>query len=243
MAQFNYASVNNIHLMELFQRNTYANINCHLIGKIKEFYPEKQTADIQIQHIEKYKDELFTPVILKDVPVFIYGTPTAYITMPNMVGTNCIVMVMDRNIDAFLQTGEMYQPTTSRLHNITDCIALCTFKTQVDTIQDYDNESIILSNSQIDEEENKTRTKVSINDKFLLLKNNKIDKDDNETYAQINISDKINLQNDKRNLATLIENLLIACENIVVNAQTGVITPTAKQAFTNLKTQFRELLQ
>lgn len=134
--------ISNYNLMQAFYDKTLNTINCHQIGKIQEFNPLTQTATIQIQHINEYKGELFTPVILKDVPVFIYGTPNAYITMPDLVGSTCIILVMDRNIDAFLQTGEMYQPTTTRQHDITDCIALCTFKTQVDAIEDYDMEAI-----------------------------------------------------------------------------------------------------
>lgn len=212
--------ITNYNLMQNFYDKTFTNLNCHQIGKIVEFYIETQTADIQIQHINEYKGELFTPVILKDVPLFIYGTPSAYITMPNLVGSNCILLFMDRNIDAFLQTGEMYQPTTTRMHDITDCIALCTFKTQVDSIQNYDNEAITLYNEKIDEEGNKTS-------------------------AHIKITDKLNLQNTTQNLATLIETFLTACENIttVVDESGGGLTPTAKQAFTDLKEQFKELLQ
>lgn len=135
-------NISDYNLMQSFYDKTFDNFNCHLIGKIIEFYPNTQTADIQIQHIDEYKGELFTPIILTNVPVFINGTSTAYITMPNLVGSNCVLLIMDKNIDAFLATGEMYQPSTTRKHDITDCIALLTFKTQVDAIQDYDNEAI-----------------------------------------------------------------------------------------------------
>lgn len=213
-------NVNDIQLMRLFQENTMTRLNCHNIGKIINFYPETQTADIQIQQIMLYKGELHTPSLLTNVPVFLYATQTAYITMPNPVGSSCILLFMDRNIDNYLATGEMYQPNTTRMHDMTDCIALLTFKTQVDTIQDYDNEAITLKNTIKDEEEN--------------LKS-----------AQIKITDKLNLQNDTQNLATLIQSLLTACENIVTVADEsgGGLNPSSKQAFTDLKTQFEELLK
>ena len=191
--------ISNYNLMQAFYDKTLNNINCHQIGKIEEFNPLTQTATIQIQHINEYKGELFTPVILKDVPVFIYGTPNAYITMPDLVGCTCIILVMDRNIDAFLQTGEMYQPTTTRQHDITDCIALCTFKTQIDAIQNYDNEAITLFNQKIIEEDEKQKQYNSFiknyGNSIILNRSETIDEE--TTNSNINITDKINLSTEK----------------------------------------------
>ena len=59
----------------------------------------------------------------------------------------------------------------------------------------------------------------------------------------ISIGEKINIGNNTQNLANLIQAFLTACENIAVVTNTGVLTPAAKQAFTDLKSQFEELLQ
>ena len=39
-----------------------------------------------------------------------------------------------------------------------------------------------------------------------------------------------------------MDSFLTACENIKVDPNSGILTPESKQQFTELKTQFKELL-
>lgn len=119
-------------------------LNCHNIGKIINFYPETQTADIQILILKQIQDEVIIPSILANVPLVIYGTANAHITLPNPTGSLCLLFFMDRDIDAFLETGEMYPPVSPRMHDFSDCVALTTFKTFADSIKNYDNEAITI---------------------------------------------------------------------------------------------------
>lgn len=53
--------------------------------------------------------------------------------------------------------------------------------------------------------------------------------------------DSISIANDKQNLASLIQEFLTACENIVCGSYP--LTSSSKKAFTDLKTKFEELLK
>lgn len=138
-AQINFNSV-----MQLSQDTIMSRINCHNIGKILSFNPDTQTADIQLMQIKRFNNEYITPTVLTDVPLIIYGAGGGHITLPDPTGSICLLLFMDRNIDAFLETGEMYTPTSTRMHDFTDCVALTTFKTLANPIQDYDTNAITM---------------------------------------------------------------------------------------------------
>lgn len=225
------SSLNNL------KNNIMANLNCHNIGKILEFDASTQMCSVQLMQIKQFNNELFTPVILTDVPLIMLGAGGGHITMPNPVGTICILLFMDRNIDAFLETGEAYAPLTSRMHDFTDCVALTTFKTLVNPLTDYDEKAVTIINEEIIEEV-KNQSYIKVYGDSVQIKTMQGE----ATSAVINVTDKINLENNTQNLANLIQSFLVACESITtVNG--GTLTPASKQLFTDLKTQFEELLQ
>ena len=101
-----------------------------------------------------------------------------------------------------------------------------------------------------------TGRKHSISDCIALLTvdcqiNNKPLYDENAlTLSNTNLylklyEDKIKIANKQQDLTNLIDKLLTACENIITVADEsgGGLNPESKQAFTDLKTQFKELLQ
>lgn len=228
-AQINFNSV-----MQLSQDAIMARLNCHNIGKILQFYPETQTADIQLMQIKQFNKQQITPTILTEVPLIIYGAGGAHITMPDPTSTICILLFMDRNIDTFLETAESYVPQTSRMHDFTDCIALTTFKTLANPLTEYDEKAITIMNEEIIEEV-KQKSFIKVYSQQILMQNT--------LGGEISLTGKINIQNNQQNLANLIQSFLTACENITVVTNTGVLTPAAKQAFTDLKAQFAQLLQ
>lgn len=228
--------VNFLSMMDVNANAIFTRLNCHGIGKILEFDASTQTCTIQLMQLKEFDDIHYIPAPLTQVPLIISGVNDAYITMPNPVGTTCLILFMDRNIDAFLRTKEQYAPETTRMHDFTDCVAITTFKTLVDPIENYDTEAITISYNKIIDE-------ILYN---AVIKNNgnsiNMQVITEENTSQIQIDDKINIQNTAQNLALLIQNFLTACENITtVNG--GALTPTSIQAFTDLKTQFEELLK
>lgn len=225
-------------ILGLLKTNVFANLNCHNIGKILEFNPNTQTCTVQLMQIKQFNNRRITPAPLTNVPLIICGAGGGHITMPNPVGTICILLFMDRNIDAFLETGESYVPPTTRMHDFTDCIALTTFKTLANPLTEYDEKAVTIMNEEI-VEGIKNKSYIKVYGDNVQIKTTQGE----ATSAAINVSNKINIQNNSQNLASLIQSFLVACESIVVDPNSGALTPASKQLFTDLKTQFEELLE
>lgn len=228
--------------MEYNEMAIMSRINCHNIGRILEFDAETQTCTIELMQIKQFNDNYYNPAPLVGVPLIILGSGGGHITMPNPVGTICLLLFLDRNIDAFLETGEQYVPSTTRMHDFTDCVALTTFKTLVNPLENYDERAISIMNEEIIDEI-KTNSFIKVFGNSVQLKTNI--EGEAPTGAQIELTDKINVQNTSQNLATLIQAFITACENIttVADESGGGLTAASKQAFTDLKAQFEELLQ
>lgn len=250
-------------VMRLAQDATMSRLNCHNIGRIEEFDKQTQRCTVQLMQIKQFNNEYITPVPLTDVPLIIIGAGNGHITLPNPVGTICLLLFLDRNIDTFLETGEMYSPDTTRMHDFSDCVALTTFKTLANPIQNYDENAVTIFNSELIEAI-QYDSSIKVYGDSVQIQSQSITEQENEepitaigelqispssvkastsAGGQIQVTDKINVQNTARNLATLMQAFLTACENIAVVTNTGILTPEAKQAFTDLKTQFEELLQ
>lgn len=231
-AQIDFNSV-----MQLSQDAIMSRLNCHNIGRIVSFNAENQTVDVELMILKQFKNRTIIPPLLTQVPLIMLGAGGGHITMPDPTGTICILLFMDRNIDNFLETGEAYVPPTSRMHDFTDCVALTTFKTLVNPLTDYDEKAVTIINEEIIEEI-KNQSYIKVYGDSVQIKTMQGE----DTSAAINVTDKINIENSFQNLANLIQSFLAACESITtVNG--GALTPASKQLFTDLKTQFEELLQ
>lgn len=254
------SQVNIYEALEMLKKNILYSLNCLNIGKIISFNAQNQTAEIELMQVKEFGGNFYSNTVLSEVPVFIYGTADAQITLPDLTGTICLVLTFDRNIDAFMQTGESYHPSTARVHNLTDSIALTTFFSFNKPVQNYDTEAITLIYNKIIEEiiyisfiKNTGNT--------VVLQTKSEEEQDGETVVNIStlnvtpaaitgststggkieLTEKINIQNSTQNLAVLIQNFIAACESITtVNG--GALTPASKQLFTDLKTQFEGLL-
>lgn len=232
-AQIDFNSV-----MELSQDAIMSRLNCHNIGRIIEFDPTNQLCTVELMQIKRFNDQYITPAPLTNVPLIICGSGGGHITMPNPVGTICILLFMDRNIDAFLETGESYVPPTTRMHDFTDCIALTTFKTLANPLTEYDEKAVTIMNEEIVEGiKNKSYIKVYGDNVQIKTMQGEA------TSAAINVSNKINIENNLQNLAGLIQGFLAACEAITIDPRTMTLTDESRQLFTNLKVQFEELLE
>lgn len=230
-----------LQIFELVKDSVMANLNCHNIGRILSFNRENQTVEVEIMIQKQYGNNFYTPSVLTEVPLIIYGGENNFITLPDPTGSICTLLFMDRNIDTFLTTNAQYPPPTTRMHDFTDCVALTTFKTLVNPIQDYDDKAITIFNQDL-QEAMQSKSYIKVYPQSIELKAENTAQD-MTVQATINLTDKISINNSNQNLASLIEAFLTACENITVNANSGVITPASKQAFTDLKAQFEELLQ
>ena len=222
-------------VMAIAQEAIMSRLNCHNIGRIIEFDSATQTCTVELMQIKQFNDQAFIPAPITQVPLIIYGSDNSYITLPNPVGSVCLLLFLDRNIDNFLETGEQYMPETSRMHDFTDAVALTTFKTLANPIENYDDNAITMYYKTII---NEVLYEAVIKNAGNAI-NLKMINGDN--YSQINIASKIKIENNNRNLYTLIGNLITAINNITIS--NNAVSSASKTALNNVKTQFGELLE
>lgn len=219
-------------IMIIAQDAIMSRLNCHNIGRIIEFDSATQTCTVEMMQIKQFNEQTFIPAPITQVPLIILGSGGGHITMPNPVGTICLLLFLDRNIDNFMETGEQYVPDTARMHDFTDAIALTTFTTLANPIQNYDENAITIFNEGLIEEVQKL-SYIKIYPNLIQIQA--------ADGANIALNDKVSISNTTQNLGALIKALLTACEGIAtVNG--GGLTPSSLQAFTDLKTQFAALI-
>lgn len=229
-----------LNSLEFLKNNVFSNLYSHNIGKIVTFYPDTQTADVELMQVKEYNGQLYPSTLLSKIPVYVYGSSDAQITLPDLTNTICIILTFDRNVSAFMKTGESYEATTSRKHNITDSIALTTFFTLNNPIQNYDNDAITLRYKTIISE----IVYYSVIQNFgnsILLKSTQ-DVEGAATYGQIQIADKLDLQNNQTDLLKLLNGLVEVIKSIKTTQGTR-LSDASKTALDGCKTEFKKLLK
>ena len=240
--------LNEIETKTIQQEAIMSRLNCHNIGRILEFDVATQTCTVELMQLKKFNSRIYAPAPITQVPLIIYGAGNGHITLPNPEGSICLLFFNDRNMDNFMLTGEQYLPDTTRMHDFTDCIAITTFKTLANPLTDYDERAVSIKNEEIIEEiKYSSSFKVYGNSIIANTTDYTVNADNEITNAsglggQITIGEKVSIQNSTQNLNLLIQAFIAACEGITTITGGG-LTPASLQAFTDLKTQFEELLE
>ena len=232
------APIDFVDVMNISQDAIMSRLNCHNIGKIIEYDSATQTCTVQMMIQKQFYKQTITPAPITNVPLIMYGTSAAQITLPNPVGSICLLMFLDRNADSFMRTGEMYVPETTRTHDFTDCVAITTFSTLNNPIQNYDNEAISIIYNKIIEEVAYFSVIKNYADSILLKTKNETA----DTYAQIEITDKISIKNSTTDLLTVLNGLI----DVIKKLQTTMgytFNPESKTALENYKTTIGTLLK
>ena len=234
--------------------NVASNLNCHNVGRVIEFDALTQTCTVEMMQLKNFNGTTYAPSPITQVPLVIYGAGAGHITLPNPVGTYCLLFFLDRNTDSFFETGEQYEPETTRMHDYSDCIAITTFKTLANPLSNYDERAVSILNTEIIEDVTySSYVKVFGNEIKLNTTIINIDAEDVSIQAsneilnesslggQIKVGATVKVSNTSYDLNTLIQAFLTACEGITISGTT--LTPASQQAFTALKAQFEGLLQ
>lgn len=115
--------------VDVKKKETLIDLKVAKLGTIENFYPESCTADvkIQIKFNEKTPKVWDYPIIPK-IPV----VKSKYFSTPINKGDGCLIIFLDTDFSAWLEGGYLSVPSSSRLHNLNDAIAVM----GVDTLND-----------------------------------------------------------------------------------------------------------
>lgn len=115
------------NLLQRFQSSMLESLNCVKVGKIKTFYSDKQTADIQIDNYPQ----------ISGVPVkFICGADFS-IQVPIKSGDDCIVLFCDTDLDNWVEGKGSSPAFPADKHGLNGAIALVGITNLNTRINDY----------------------------------------------------------------------------------------------------------
>ena len=128
MADFQMLGDNTLkNVLDRFKTNLLTQLNCAKVGKIKTFYANTQTADIEIEGYPQ----------ISGVPVsFICGANFS-IQVPVQSGDSCIVLFCDGDLDNWVN-GDGYIPAFSEdKHGLNGAIALLGITNLLTKVENY----------------------------------------------------------------------------------------------------------
>lgn len=134
---------------------------CAMPGIIKSFDPIKQYATVQltIAELVRQPDGSRVPTevpLIQDVPVLLPGGHDWFITFPNLVGCECLVIFADLCISAWATHGMdtdaggktiARKQERERRHSLSDGFCILAPRSQPNTIQNYSSSSMEIRNA------------------------------------------------------------------------------------------------
>ena len=210
--------------MQRLKRGIARDLKVCLPATIEEYDFKTQKASVQIDLKEVLaNDTSIDYPIITNVPVIFPSSGGASLTMPVKRGDNCIVFFLDRDISSWLIGLSKQAPSSARMHNLNDAVALMGLfpfsvesaaKNNTDLMLSYDDSEILMKpNGEIE---------------ILSAKSLKVKTEDIDikcVNADIKSSGKIDI-NCADELNIKAENITINCTNANIKA-TGEINTEA----------------
>lgn len=120
-------------------------LNCHHIGQIQEFDSSTMTASVSINYVQTYKDPTSETgfrneayPVLFEVPVILLQGSGVSLRFPIKQGDNCLLLFNDRDLGAWVHSGQVKENPTNRLHGYSDAIALVGLNNFQQDVPNYD---------------------------------------------------------------------------------------------------------
>lgn len=130
-------------------RDVFSRVNCIGLGTIVSFDATKQTASINIVFkrvlksvnplpgVAQNSDQVISYPPLLNVPVIVLGGGAAHLTFPITAGDSCLLLIVDKDMDTWFETGQVTTPPTERNHDLSDAIALVGINNLQNPIANY----------------------------------------------------------------------------------------------------------
>lgn len=126
--RFNYLASNPDlgAIMKANALSTISDLDCVKIGIVQEFYPDDLTVQVQVAWKKTVGTNPDGTQNVKDyAPIYAkvcYCNP--YITFQIEKGMECLLLFSDREIESWFINGDINPEGYTRMHDLTDCIAL-----------------------------------------------------------------------------------------------------------------------
>lgn len=120
--------------MDNFANKIGYGLYCHIPATIVAYATATRRATVQISLLQVFPDytapqnqttQIYDPIL--NVPVFFLSAGAASAGGDPIPGDSCLLLISDRDMDAWKQTGSAQAPLSDRSHNITDAFAIVGF--------------------------------------------------------------------------------------------------------------------
>ena len=122
---------------ELQLNNFAQEFNCVRVGIIQEFIADKQLVRVKIasQRLVRINPDgtQTTQDYAEIYAKLCYASP--FITFPPQIGDECVLLFNDREMESWWINGAANQRAYDRMHDLTDCIAICGLRSQPKLIE------------------------------------------------------------------------------------------------------------
>ena len=141
--KYNYINGENdlLTLLKLSLNDFGENLNCVRVGIVQEFIYDKQLVKVKIASqrlIRINRDGTQTTQDYAEIYAKLcYATP--YMNQPPKVGDECVLLFNDREMESWWINGSSNQRAYNRMHDLTDCIAICGLRSQPKLINIFTN--------------------------------------------------------------------------------------------------------
>ncbi len=142
-------------LLALHKKDIMTSLNCHALAQVQDVNYDKQTLTAKINYQKTYFNRntagsslptLVDYPPLTDIPFIVIGGGSSHLTMPIKPGDNCLILFNDRDMDNWLNSGQISGVATPRYHSLADGLALVGLSSFQSPIADYDPDNPNLYN-------------------------------------------------------------------------------------------------
>jgi hypothetical protein len=235
-----------VNLLKKLKNSTLNSIKVCMPAKIETYDFKTQKASVKIDMKELYEDgsNIDYPVV-SGVPVVFMASGGASITMPVNKGDTCLLIFTDRDMSNWLLGGTGQSPNSTRMHNLSDAIAIMglfpftkTSKAEnnTDVLITYSGSKIILKpDGVLNIETTKDVNIITANDVNIAATNNIFSTSKNTTIvtsedtiikcrnAAIIADEDVNINSKNANITTTENMNIIATGNMKVNCTNAEI--------------------
>ncbi|HET8689331.1 MAG TPA: Gp138 family membrane-puncturing spike protein [Methanosarcina sp.] len=102
----------------------------------KQTLTAQPTISATITNQQQQKQTVKMPLLV-DVPFQCYGGSDFIFTIPNLAGSECLIVFASRCIDSWWQNGGVQNPAEHRMHDLSDGFAIIGFNSQPNKIINY----------------------------------------------------------------------------------------------------------
>lgn len=229
------------YVLDNLKDRTKQEINCHRLGKITSFDASKLTCEVELLERYESKGVVLEYPVLTDCPLIITATTKSFLTMGNIVGSECVVFFNDTDYSNWFETGVPTLPYTPRKHSLTDGFVMLRPFSELNHIENfvYDLANIVLgtvsTNLQIQDNlinlhtpANKLEIAEGDNNKITLATaTNKLEIDETGAKTtlqngttQITLDTLVEIKNATNSLKIILDAWLDACKGITINPTT-----------------------